>query len=370
ETGSEDESVESAENQQFDELPSKTSQQNNPTEETSALPGNNSDSDNTVEAVEETTEALDSSEEAGQGISDGPVDKESSADDTEETVSEKEQDHDQKVNTADAPVSENTEEESAANETTVTGEENSDDPSEESLGDENENRDTPDNSEAKAPVTKDNEETVSEKEQDHDQKVNTADAPVNKDTEEESAANETTVTGEENSGDPSTEISDDEDDSAENDEQKNDKETNASEDDNAENEKEKETKDAGIHEIQTLRLSSDKSIKMYSFDTKAKNNKPVVTKAQYAARFTDGKHSGLYSPVTSSEGVSLDFMDGKTVYITQKAVHDGTTYYRVHKNYEGAMQGWVKEKDLRLFHLSDSRKHTKDYAVSRDNEYL
>ncbi|WP_017548096.1 GW dipeptide domain-containing protein [Salinicoccus carnicancri] len=370
ETGSEDESVESAENQQFDELPSKTSQQNNPTEETSAPPGNNSDSDNTVEAVEENTEALDSSEEAGQGISDGPGSKESSAEDTEETVSEKEQDHHQKVNTTDAPVNKDTEEESAANETTVTGEENSDDPSEESLGNENESRDTPDSSETKAPVTKDNEETVSEKEQDHDQKVNTADAPVNKDTEEESAANETTVTGEENSDDPSTEISDDEDDSAENDEQKTDTETNASEDDTAENEKEKETKDAGIHEIQTLRLSSDKSIKMYSFDTKAKNNKPVVTKAQYAARFTDGKHSGLYSPVTSSEGVSLDFMDGKTVYITQKAVHDGTTYYRVHKNYEGAMQGWVKEKDLRLFHLSDSRKHTKDYAVSRDNEYL
>src|SRR5699024_850799 len=147
-------------------------------------------------------------------------------------------------------------------------------------------------------------------------KVNPADAPVNKDTEEESAANETTVTGEENSDDPSKEISDDEDDSAE-------------------NEKEKETKDAGIYEIQTLRLSNDKSIKMYSFNTKAKNTKPVVNKAQYAARFTDGKHSGLYSPVTSSEGVSLDFMDGKTVYITQKAVHDGTTYYRVHKNYEG-----------------------------------
>src|SRR5699024_9394896 len=55
---------------------------------------------------------------------------------------------------------------------------------------------------------------------------------------------------------------------------------------------------------------------------------------------------------------------------TQKAVYDRTTYYRVHKNYEGAMQGRVKEKDLRLFHLSDSRKHTKDYAVSRDNEYL
>src|SRR5699024_5849768 len=195
-------------------------------------------------------------------------------------------------------------------------------------------------------------------------------APVNKDTEEESAANETTVTGEENSDDPSKEISDDEDDSAENDEQKNDTETNTSEDDTAENEKEKETKDAGIYEIQTLRLSNDKSIKMYSFNTKAKNNKPVVNKAQYAARFTDGKHSGLYSPVTSSEGVSLDFMDGKTVYITQKAVHDGTTYYGVHKNYEGAMQGWVKEKDLRLFHLTDSTKHMKDYAVSRDNEYL
>lgn len=125
-----------------------------------------------------------------------------------------------------------------------------------------------------------------------------------------------------------------------------------------------------VTEIKPFRLSADKSIKMFSLDTTAKNVKPVVKDAQYAARFTDEKHSGLYSPVTNSQGVSLDFIDDKTVYISQQAKYDGTTYYRVHKNLGGAMQGWVKEKDLRLFRLTDSVKHSKDYAINRDNEHL
>src|SRR5699024_11069968 len=54
----------------------------------------------------------------------------------------------------------------------------------------------------------------------------------------------------------------------------------------------------------------------------------------------------------------------------QKATYDGTTFYRVHLNLGGAMQGWIKEKDLTLYRLTNPTTHTKKYTVARKNDYL
>src|SRR5699024_682216 len=367
--------LESNENQSFEEVQPKSSREDITVEEISEPQVDNSNTDESTVTTEEIDENGDPSEKEDQKSQNKSETREPSIKDTEETVPVDEPDNDQQDKSTTAPVNKDTDEESEENENIIIQEQDTVNSSEGPINDKKESGETLDESEAKESLAKDTEEAVPSEEQD-----NSTTPSADKSPDDSSTENDTAVTREQDDDNSSREAlnNEKEDVFAENGQQKTGLETTSSEDDPAVDEEleektekaDKEKENDVVHEIQTLKLSTDKSIKLYSFDTKAKNNKPVVTKAQYAARFTDGKHSGLYSPVTSSEGVSLDFMDGKTVYITQKAVYDGTTYYRVHKNYEGAMQGWVKEKDLRLFRLSDSKKHTKDYAVSRDNEYL
>ncbi|WP_020006173.1 GW dipeptide domain-containing protein [Salinicoccus albus] len=154
------------------------------------------------------------------------------------------------------------------------------------------------------------------------------------------------------------------------DSEKDEKKSEEKEDPKDEDRSKKESEDEIVKAESELQLNSNQSVQLFSLNLSADSNQPSVTDAQYAARFADGENSGLYSPVTSADSHSLDFLEDTTVYISKKAEYDGTTYYRIHKNMNGAMQGWVKAEDLRLFRLTDQTNHTRDYAVDRPNEHL
>ncbi|MCC4722390.1 glucosaminidase domain-containing protein [Salinicoccus sp. RF5] len=94
---------------------------------------------------------------------------------------------------------------------------------------------------------------------------------------------------------------------------------------------------------------------------------PVYTEASYAAKIASAINSGLYSPVTSKKGVNADFLLDKTIYVERKASYGGETFYRVHSSYEGAMQGWMRKNDLKLWKLSEETKNSQQYKLSRNN---
>ncbi|HLQ97102.1 MAG TPA: glucosaminidase domain-containing protein [Candidatus Dormibacteraeota bacterium] len=93
-------------------------------------------------------------------------------------------------------------------------------------------------------------------------------------------------------------------------------------------------------------------------------SRPIESDASFAAKIRSSKNSGLYSPVTSSKGVDGNFLLDQTIYIDQKAKYAGETYYRVNKEYDDRMQGWIKEKDLNLYEMFPERKLKKTYALS------
>src|SRR5699024_8678214 len=81
-------------------------------------------------------------------------------------------------------------------------------------------------------------------------------------------------------------------------------------------------------------------------ETRIKDATPVVTSARFAARVDNGNNSGIYSPVTSKTSKKMGVIEDQTLYITQKATYNGTTFYRVHSIIDGAMQGWLQTNDL------------------------
>src|SRR5699024_4672153 len=106
-------------------------------------------------------------------------------------------------------------------------------------------------------------------------------------------------------------------------------------------------------------------------DTKLKEaTPPKITNVDYAARLDTNKNSGLYSPVTSRQSHSYDFMKNKTIFISQKSDYNGSVFYRVHSSLEGAMQGWIKENDLDKWRIFGPDAHKKQYSVIDKNDYL
>lgn len=97
---------------------------------------------------------------------------------------------------------------------------------------------------------------------------------------------------------------------------------------------------------------------------------PVESAASYAARLNSSISSGLYSPVTSDKGVNGNFLKDQTIYIDQKAVYDGETYYRVNRSYGDRMQGWVKEENLNLYKMFSDNSHKKTYELSSRSGHL
>lgn len=97
----------------------------------------------------------------------------------------------------------------------------------------------------------------------------------------------------------------------------------------------------------------------------------IVTDVSYATKLNN-KNSGLYSPITSSNGVSADKFLNHTMFISQKRRLNGTNYYKIHNGLEGAMQGWMKESDLRLFDIYNHEKYNKTFSVNSNfrNDYL
>ena len=97
----------------------------------------------------------------------------------------------------------------------------------------------------------------------------------------------------------------------------------------------------------------------------------TVTDVNYATKLNK-KNSGLYSPVTSNKGVSANKFLNHTMFISQKRQLDGTNYYKIHNGLDGAMQGWMKESDLRLFNIYNHEKYNKTFSVSSNyrDDYL
>ena len=97
----------------------------------------------------------------------------------------------------------------------------------------------------------------------------------------------------------------------------------------------------------------------------------IVTNVDYATRLNN-KNSGLYSPVTSDKGVSADKFLNHTMFISQKRQVGGTNFYKIHNGLDGAMQGWMKESDLRLFSIYNREKYNKSFSVNSNyqNDYL
>lgn len=90
----------------------------------------------------------------------------------------------------------------------------------------------------------------------------------------------------------------------------------------------------------------------------------------YAARVKDGPNSGRYSPISSTDGKPLGWLENRTLYVTAESSYGGDKYYRIHSGYDGPMQGWVKEEDLRLFNISESKNYNKTFDIRLDRHYL
>src|SRR5699024_11933106 len=84
---------------------------------------------------------------------------------------------------------------------------------------------------------------------------------------------------------------------------------------------------------------------------------PIESDASFAAKMKSKNNSGLYSPVTENSGVNASFLNDETLYIDQQAKFEGETYYRVHREYDDRLQGWMKKSDLDLFKMWGERDH-------------
>ncbi|SDL08955.1 GW dipeptide domain-containing protein [Lacicoccus qingdaonensis] len=99
-----------------------------------------------------------------------------------------------------------------------------------------------------------------------------------------------------------------------------------------------------------------------------KQAQPKYSDARFAARIPNGNNnSGIYSPVTSNNSVSANRFNNSTLFITEQADYDGTTYYKIHNGLDGAMQGWMKKNDLQIFGLGKVRNHSGSYTVKHDD---
>ncbi|MDB0579530.1 N-acetylmuramoyl-L-alanine amidase [Salinicoccus roseus] len=98
--------------------------------------------------------------------------------------------------------------------------------------------------------------------------------------------------------------------------------------------------------------------------------KPVYETISYAARIADRNNSGLRSPVTSTNSVSASFLLDKTIFIESEASYGGEKFYRVHSGYEGAMQGWMKAKDLNLWAINEKTPKKALFELSTTNGAL
>src|SRR5699024_3408715 len=98
------------------------------------------------------------------------------------------------------------------------------------------------------------------------------------------------------------------------------------------------------------------------------NVSPQYSNASFAARILNrNNNSGIYSPVTSGNSVSANRFNNSTLFISEQAEYDGTTYYKIHNSLNGAMQGWMKKNDLQTYGLGKVRSHSGTYSVKHDN---
>src|SRR5699024_266089 len=127
--------------------------------------------------------------------------------------------------------------------------------------------------------------------------------------------------------------------------------------------------EAKVFGMKTFILPASSTLKAETFK-KSVDTAPNYDDAYYAARVSSGPNSGRYSPVTSDDSKSLGWLEDRTLFISQQAEYDDTTFYKVHSGYDGPMQGWVKEEDLRLFDMTKPKSHKKTYDIKQDKHHL
>src|SRR5699024_5251228 len=114
--------------------------------------------------------------------------------------------------------------------------------------------------------------------------------------------------------------------------------------------------------VKSLKLDETIPNKLMAFN--AASSIPVYDDASFAAKLKSSKNSGLYSPVTSNDSVHANFLLDETMYIDKYTKHNGDTYYRVHRELDDRMQGWIKKDDLKLFEMWVNNKQNKKYQLS------
>ncbi|SFK81150.1 N-acetylglucosaminidase [Salinicoccus halodurans] len=140
--------------------------------------------------------------------------------------------------------------------------------------------------------------------------------------------------------------------------------------DNIEEEKEEVVEsEAEIFGLRTFILPSSATLKAETFK-KSVDAVPQYDDAYYAAKVSSGPNSGRYSPVTSDDSESLGWLENRTLFISEQAKYNGTTFYKIHSGIDGPMQGWVKEEDLRLFDMTKPKNHKKTYDIKLDKHHL
>ncbi|MFD2830024.1 N-acetylglucosaminidase [Corticicoccus populi] len=100
-------------------------------------------------------------------------------------------------------------------------------------------------------------------------------------------------------------------------------------------------------------------------------SQPKYSKISRATRIKN-KNSGIYQTPTVTKKMSSKSFNNSTLYVSEKAVYNGETYYKIHKNLQGPSQGWMKSTDLKIFNLLAERKHSKKYSIkpSKKNDFL
>src|SRR5699024_5672069 len=102
----------------------------------------------------------------------------------------------------------------------------------------------------------------------------------------------------------------------------------------------------------------------------SKISSPTYSDISFAAKIKSSTNSGLRSPVTSTDTLSADFLLDKTIFIEHQATYGDEIFYRVHSSYDGAMQGWMNEKDLNTWSISKAERHNESFRVSSNNSFL
>ncbi|TVT28865.1 hypothetical protein FO441_00875 [Salinicoccus cyprini] len=192
--------------------------------------------------------------------------------------------------------------------------------------------------------------------------------PVSKDTKEKNVLKTSNKNDEIESADANKEITengpDEEETEPSKETQENKKETTEPEATSPESKDEEKLQ----KRVATQRFSLMSDVSFLRMDTSSTT--PDYSVVSYAAKIGSDRNSGLRSPVTSKRTVSADFLEDQTIFIERKADYQGEIFYRVHSSYEGAMQGWMKSNDLRLFNLSEAKKHSENFRVGTPNHYL